>query len=132
MFPLLTGATMAGRAASMPRIRGYAWTLRKWLGTSSITRWPGRGSLGQTYQQTSGARHRGVVGGRAATRKGGPPLEPADLEEFNKLRGALDAVAGTLDVAAPWPGRAPTALTPRRSRLALGDTASERRGRSSG
>jgi monoamine oxidase len=57
-----------------------------------------------TYPQYVGGEHILDVTGREARYKEGEdlPLEPADLKEFNRLVGEVEAVAGKLDVAAPW------------------------------
>ena len=58
----------------------------------------------KTYPQYVEGEHiLDIVGREARYREGEDlPLEPADLEEFNRLMGELDALAGKLDVAAPW------------------------------
>jgi monoamine oxidase len=58
----------------------------------------------QTYPQYVEGENILDVTGREARYKEGEdlPLEPADLEEFNRLVGELEAMAGKLDVAAPW------------------------------
>ena len=58
----------------------------------------------QTYPQYVEGDHILDVEGRVAKYKEGEdlPLEPADLEEFNRLMGELDALTGKIDVAAPW------------------------------
>jgi monoamine oxidase len=60
----------------------------------------------KTYPQYVEGEHIMDIMGREARYKEGEnlPLEPADLAEFNKLIGELDALAleSNLDVAAPW------------------------------
>jgi monoamine oxidase len=57
-----------------------------------------------TYPQYVEGEHIVDFAGRAARYREGEdlPLEPGDLEEFGKLIGELDALAGKVDVAAPW------------------------------
>ena len=87
-------------------LAGYVVDLGgQWLGTSQPHLLALSEELGvETYPQYIGGEHiLDVVGREARYREGEDlPLEPADLEEFNKLMGELDAVAGKLDVAAPW------------------------------
>jgi monoamine oxidase len=56
------------------------------------------------YPQYVGGEHILDVTGREGRYKEGEdlPLEPADLAEFNRLVGEIEAVAGKVDVAAPW------------------------------
>jgi monoamine oxidase len=60
----------------------------------------------KTYPQYVEGEHIMDIMGREARYKEGEnlPLEPADLEEFNRLIGELDALAleSNLDVTAPW------------------------------
>jgi monoamine oxidase len=58
----------------------------------------------QKYPQYVEGDHILDVEGRMAKYKEGEdlPLEPADLEEFNRLMGELDALTGKIDVATPW------------------------------
>ena len=58
----------------------------------------------KTYPQyMEGENILDVVGREARYKEGEDlPLEPADLEEFGRLMGELEAVAAKLDVAAPW------------------------------
>jgi monoamine oxidase len=77
----------------------------QWLGTSQPHLLALTEELGvETYPQYIGGEHILDVVGREARYKEGEdlPLEPADLEEFNKLMDELEAVAGKLDVATPW------------------------------
>ena len=92
---------------SMPgNIAGHVVDLGgQWLGTSQPHLLALTEELGvETYPQYVGGEHiLDVVGREGRYREGEDlPLEAADLEEFNKLMGELDAVAGKLDVAAPW------------------------------
>ena len=92
---------------SMPgSLAGHVMDLGgQWVGTSQPHLLALAEELGvETYPQYVGGEHiLDVVGREARYREGEDlPLEPADLEEFNKLMGELEAVAGKLDVAAPW------------------------------
>src|SRR5512133_1897122 len=57
-----------------------------------------------TYPQYVEGEHIIDLVGRAARYKEGEdfPLGPGDLEELGKAMGELDAMAGKIDVAAPW------------------------------
>ena len=139
MFPFVVleaDDRVGGR--SMPgSLAGHVMDLGgQWVGSNQIHLLGLAEELGvETYPQYIGGEHIVDVVGREARYREGEdlPLEPADLEEFNKLMGELEAVAGKLDVATPWTVGAPTALTPRRSRAGWwAPPPPSRRGRSSG
>lgn len=66
----------------------------------------------ETYPQYIEGEHILDVTGRQARYREGEdlPLEPADLEEFNRLMGELDALLGKVDVTAPWTAEGADAL----------------------
>jgi monoamine oxidase len=94
------GRSMPGRVAGQVVDLGGQWVapsqhhllaLAKELGVEIVP------------QYTDGEHILDIAGRQGHYREGeNLPLESADLEQFDKLLGELDATTGKLDVAAPW------------------------------